>query len=170
MITCILLSDRHCGSGEIIFPKRWGQTKLCGGQLAQYANGRAPFVIMDVSFPNRCDRVLGPSGCVFKVGQGKKNGLWTGQGLTAWYHRACLGKRSWALLASNPARDNQVRAGRMIPRGPGGSLCRGQLLLPVAPPAHSFCPGIPPKTQVCGSMKAVLVPVSRQPRLQGSSS
>jgi len=86
--------------------------------------------------------------------------------LTTCYHRACLVKRSWALLASNPARDNQVRAGRMIPRGPGGSPCRGQLVSPHLP--HSFCPVIPPKTQACGSIKAVLVPVSRQPPPRGS--
>ena len=72
MITCILLSDRHCGSGEIIFPKRWGQTKLCDGQLAQHANGRVPFVIMDVSFPNCCDRMLVPLGVRFQGRAGQK--------------------------------------------------------------------------------------------------
>jgi hypothetical protein len=45
MITCSLLFDRHRGSGEIIFPKRWGQTKLRDGRRAQGTNGRVPFVI-----------------------------------------------------------------------------------------------------------------------------
>src|SRR3990172_5827698 len=61
MITCSLLFDRHCGSGEIIFPKRWGQTKLRDGRRAQGTNGRVPFVIIDGSDPNRGYPLLFPS-------------------------------------------------------------------------------------------------------------
>ena len=61
MITCSLLSDRHRGSGEIIFPKRWGQTKLRDGHLAQGTNGRVSFVIVDGSYPTYLPVAVSPS-------------------------------------------------------------------------------------------------------------
>jgi hypothetical protein len=54
---------------------------------------------------------------------------------------SCLAKRSRALLASNPTRDTQTRAGE-CPAGPGGFHCHGLFF----PYISSFiCPVMPKK-------------------------
>ena len=51
-----------------------------------------------------------------------------------------LVKRSWALLASNPAKDSQVRVGSNAPLGRGGVRCRGQLFRPRKQPMLFILP------------------------------
>jgi hypothetical protein len=71
--------------------------------------------------------------------QGKKNVSHTGQQSIYGDNPDCLVKRRWALLASNPTRDSQARAGRTCPLGPGCAQ-RSRDRLSRSAPVHSFCP------------------------------
>ena len=96
-----------------------------------------------------CGRFRGRRGAFSRHGRAKRMPLpWGDPTGVEWekliaYAAFCLVKRSRALLASNPARDSQARAGRMSrwPRriAPSGSLFGH----PIA--NHSFCPEMPEK-------------------------